>query len=31
VEKLSGNSRFVSYGILNDQHNSDGSYIPMSL
>jgi hypothetical protein len=31
VEKLSGSSRFVSYGILNDQHNSDGSYIPMSL
>ncbi len=31
VEKLSGSSHFVSYGILNDQHNSDGSYIPMSL
>jgi hypothetical protein len=30
VERLSGNSRFVSYGVLNDQHNSDGSYIPMS-
>jgi hypothetical protein len=30
VEKLSGNSRFVAYGVLNDQVNSDGSYIPMS-
>ena len=30
VERLSGSSRFVSYGVLNDQHNSDGSYIPMS-
>ncbi len=30
VERLSGASRFVTYGILNDQHNSDGSYIPMS-
>jgi PKD repeat protein len=30
VERLSGASRFVAYGILNDQHNSDGSYIPMS-
>ncbi len=30
VERLSGASRFVAYGVLNDQHNSDGSYIPMS-
>ena len=30
VERLSGTSRFVAYGVLNDQHNSDGSYIPMS-
>ena len=30
VERLSGNSHFVAYGVLNDQHNSDGSYIPMS-
>jgi photosystem II stability/assembly factor-like uncharacterized protein/PKD repeat protein len=30
VERLSGSSRWVAYGILNDQHNSDGSYIPMS-
>ncbi len=31
VEKLSGASRFVAYGVLNDQTNSDGSYIAMSL
>jgi hypothetical protein len=30
VEKTSGASRFVTYGVLNDQSNSDGSYIPMS-
>ena len=30
VEKLFGASRFVAYGVLNDQTNSDGSYIPMS-
>ncbi len=30
VERLSGASRFVAYGVLNDQHNSDGSYIPMT-
>jgi N-acetylglucosamine-6-sulfatase len=31
IEKLSGTSHFVAYGVLNDQTNSDGSYIPMSL
>jgi N-acetylglucosamine-6-sulfatase len=31
IEKLSGASRFVAYGVLNDQTNSDGSYISMSL
>ena len=31
IERLSGASRFVAYGVLNDQTNSDGSYIPMSL
>ncbi|HEX7614167.1 MAG TPA: hypothetical protein VF554_02710, partial [Thermoanaerobaculia bacterium] len=31
IEKLSGSSRFVTYGVLNDQTNSDGSYIPMNL
>ena len=30
VERLSGSSRWAAYGVLNDQHNSDGSYIPMS-
>ncbi len=30
IEKLSGASRFVAYGVLNDQTNSDGSYIAMS-
>ena len=30
IEKLSGSSRFVAYGVLNDQTNSDGSYIAMS-
>jgi hypothetical protein len=30
IERLSGSSRWAAYGILNDQHNSDGSYIPMS-
>lgn len=31
IEKLSGTSHFVAYGVLNDQTNSDGSYIAMSL
>lgn len=30
IERLSGASRFVAYGVLNDAANSDGSYIPMS-
>ncbi|MEO6323977.1 MAG: PKD domain-containing protein [Thermoanaerobaculia bacterium] len=30
IEKISGASRFVAYGVLNDAANSDGSYIPMS-
>jgi photosystem II stability/assembly factor-like uncharacterized protein/PKD repeat protein len=30
IERLTGASRWAAYGILNDQHNSDGSYIPMS-
>lgn len=29
VERISGTSRWVAYGVLNDQVNSDGSYIPM--
>jgi PKD repeat protein len=30
IEKVSGASRWAAYGVLNDQHNSDGSYIPMA-
>lgn len=30
IEKISGSSRFVAYGVLNDAVTSDGSYIPMS-
>jgi hypothetical protein len=30
IQKTSGNSRFVAYGVLNDAVTSDGSYIPMS-
>ncbi len=30
VEKVSGSSRFVAYGVLNDAATSDGSYVPMS-
>ncbi|HEV8268899.1 MAG TPA: PKD domain-containing protein, partial [Thermoanaerobaculia bacterium] len=30
VDRTSGTSRFVAYGILNDQTNGDGSYVPMS-
>jgi len=30
IEKTSGNSSFVAYGVLDDAVTSDGSYIPMS-
>jgi PKD repeat protein len=30
VERVSGSSRFVAYGVLNDNATSDGSYIPMT-
>ena len=30
VERVSGSSRFVAYGVLNDSATSDGSYIPMT-
>jgi hypothetical protein len=30
IQKTSGNSTFVAYGVLNDAVTSDGSYIPMS-
>ncbi len=31
IERISGGSRFVAYGVLNDQVNSDGSYVAMSI
>lgn len=31
VERISGRSRFVTYGVLNDMVNSDGSYLPMTV
>lgn len=30
VERVSGSSRFVAYGVLNDAATSDGSYLPMT-
>lgn len=30
VERISGASRFLVYGVLNDAATSDGSYLPMS-
>jgi hypothetical protein len=30
IEKTSGNTSFVAYGVLNDAVTSAGSYIPMS-
>ena len=30
VERISGSSRFVAYGVLNDAATSDGSYLPMA-
>jgi len=30
VQRVSGASRFIAYGVLNDNVTSDGSYIPMS-
>lgn len=30
VERISGVSRFVAYGVLNDAATSDGSYLPMA-
>jgi PKD domain len=30
IQRVSGSSRFVAYGVLNDNVTSDGSYIPMS-
>lgn len=30
VERITGASRFVAYGVLNDAATSDGSYLPMA-
>jgi subtilisin family serine protease len=30
IERVSGKSRFIAYGVLNDAATSDGSYLPMS-
>ncbi|MBL8115275.1 MAG: PKD domain-containing protein, partial [Acidobacteria bacterium] len=30
VERISGASRFVAYGVLNDNVTSDGSFVPMA-
>ena len=30
LERISGTSRFVAYGVLNDAATSDGSYLPMA-
>jgi subtilisin family serine protease/PKD repeat protein len=29
IERISGTSRFIAYGVLNDAATSDGSYLPM--
>lgn len=29
VKRISGSDQFIAYGVLNDQANSDGSYVPM--
>jgi len=31
IRKLSGSDQFFAYGVLNDQANDDGSYVPMSI
>jgi PKD repeat protein len=30
VERITGTSRFIAYGVLNDAATSDGSYLPMA-
>ncbi len=30
IERMSGSSKFVAYGVLNDAVTSDGSYVPFS-
>ena len=29
IRRLSGTDQFLAYGVLNDQGNDDGSYVPM--
>ena len=29
VRRVSGSDQFLAYGVLNDQLNDDGSYVPM--
>lgn len=29
IRRVSGTDQFVAYGVLNDQANSDGSFVPM--
>lgn len=31
IRKISGSDQFLAYGVLNDQANDDGSYVPMSV
>jgi hypothetical protein len=29
IRRVSGSDQFIAYGVLNDQANDDGSYVPM--
>lgn len=31
IRRISGSDQFLAYGVLNDQANDDGSYVPMSV
>lgn len=31
IRRISGNDQFLAYGILNDQANDDGSFVPMNV
>jgi PKD repeat protein len=31
IRRVSGTDQFLAYGVLNDQGNDDGSYVPMTL
>ncbi|HEV8267352.1 MAG TPA: hypothetical protein VGR00_03930, partial [Thermoanaerobaculia bacterium] len=30
IRRISGSDQFIAYGVLNDQANNDGSYVPMT-